>query len=241
MNKKLKIILAVILALLIVAGIGCAVYLGDYYHADATALEAMQQTAAVRTEQSENVTWFIPDNAVAGLIFYPGGKVECEAYAPLMQACAEKGILCALVEMPANLAVFDPSAAQGLSQTHPEIEHWFIGGHSLGGAMAASYAAEHSTELDGLILLAAYSTEDLSETELSVLSVYGTQDGVLNRESYESDKANLPADFTERIIDGGCHAYFGSYGEQDGDGAPTISNEQQISLTADYIADFING
>ena len=170
------------------------------------------------------------------MIFYQGGEVQYEAYAPLMRACAERGILCVLVKMPFNLAVFDIDAADGIQQQYPQIENWYIGGHSLGGSMAASYLGKHTGEYKGLVLLAAYSTENLSETGLHVISVYGTEDQVLNMDKYEQYRENLPPDLTEKVIDGGCHAYFGSYGVQDGDGIPTISREEQIQITADTIA-----
>ena len=194
----------------------------------------------IQVEQGGNVTWFLPERPKAGLIFYPGGKVEVSAYAPLMRAFAENGMLCALVKMPGNLAVLSPNAADGLQQAHPEITDWYIGGHSLGGAMAASYAAKHAEDYDGLILLAAYSTKDLTDTSLQVLSVYGSEDGVMNRDSYEKDRTNLPADCTEVVIQGGCHAQFGSYGAQDGDGTPSISGEEQIRQTAECVDGFVS-
>ena len=169
------------------------------------------------------------------MIFYPGGKVEYTAYVPLMQACAEKGILCVLVEMPFNLAVLDVNAADGIQREYPEIEDWYIGGHSLGGSMAASYLARHTEDYEGLILLGSYSTADLSDTDLDVLSVFGSEDQVMNREKYDENKSNLPTAFTETVIDGGCHAYFGMYGAQEGDGTPTITNEEQIRITVENI------
>ena len=105
--------------------------------------------------------------------------------------------------------------------------------------MAANYAASHDGDYDGLILLAAYSTKDLTGTPLRVLSVYGSEDGVMNQDSYEKNRANLPADTTEIVLDGGCHAQFGSYGPQDGDGIPTISGEEQVRQTAEAIAAFV--
>lgn len=214
---------------------GCA-YLSDYYQANDHAIEAMAvHEDGIQVEQDVSVTWFLPNQPTAGLIFYPGGKVEDTAYAPLMRAIAEKGILCGLVKMPGNLAVFSPNAANGLQQAHPEITDWYIGGHSLGGAMAASYAAKHSDDYAGLILLAAYSTKDLTSTSLRVLSIYGSEDGVLNRDSNEKDLKNLP----EVVIDGGCHAQYDSYGAQKGDGTPTISDEEQIQQTATCISRFI--
>ena len=240
MKKRTRIILSVCLAVLLVFGIGGYAYVLDYYHADETALEAMAyQTGSVQAEQDGDVIWFVPKEPTAGLIFYPGGKVEHTAYAPLLHACAENGILCALVRMPGNLAVLDANAADGLRQKHPEITAWYMAGHSLGGAMAANYAAAHAEDFDGLILLAAYSTKDLTGTPRRVLSVYGSEDGVMNRESYEKNRANLPADTTEVVLDGGCHAQFGRYGPQDGDGIPTISDEEQLRQTAEAITAFI--
>ena len=240
MKKRTRIILSVCLAVLLLFGIGGYAYVSDYYHADETALEAMAyQTDSVQVEQDGDVIWFVPEDPTAGLIFYPGGKVEHTAYAPLLRACAENGILCALVRMPGNLAVLDANAADGLQQKYPEITTWYIAGHSLGGAMASNYAAAHDEDYDGLILLAAYSTRDLSQTTLRVLSVYGSEDGVMNRESYEKNWSNLPADTSEVVLDGGCHAQFGSYGAQEGDGIPTISGEEQVRQTAEAIAAFV--
>ena len=242
MKKRTRIILSVCLALLLVIGIGGYAYVSDYYHADEAALEAMAyQTDRVQAEQDGDVIWFVPEEPTAGLIFYPGGKVEHTAYAPLLHACAENGILCALVQMPGNLAVLADNAADGLQEAYPEITTWYIAGHSLGGAMASNYAAAHAEDFDGLILLAAYSTKDLTGTPLRVLSVYGSEDGVMNRHSYEKNRANLPADTTEVVLDGGCHAQFGSYGPQDGDGIPTISGEEQVRQTTEAITAFIGG
>lgn len=220
----------------------CAIYVSDYYHADMSAIEDMEFASELSVESE---TWedgtlvFTPEEAETGLIFYPGGKVEYLAYQPLMQAFAAEGILCVLVEMPFNLAVLDVDAADGIQEEFPEIEEWYIGGHSLGGSMAASYVADHTDEYEGLVLLASYSTAELADSRLNVISIYGSEDEVLNREKYEKNRSNLPADFTEYVIDGGCHAYFGVYGHQDGDGTPTISNQQQIELTAQQLADWI--
>ena len=156
-----------------------------------------------------------------------------------MESLAEKGMLCILVEMPFRLAVFDMDAAEGIQEQYPEIENWYIGGHSLGGAMAAAYLSENVDDYEGLVLLGSYSTANLSETDLAVLSVYGSEDGVLNREKYEECKVNLPVDFEEVVIDGGCHAYFGMYGVQKGDGTPGIGNEEQIEMTAEAVLELV--
>lgn len=239
MKRRTKVLLSVCLAILLIIGVGGYAYVSDYYHADKTALAAMAyQTDQVQVEQDGEVIWFVPEEPAVGLIFYPGGKVEHTAYAPLLRTCAEWGILCALVQMPCNLAVFNVNGADGVREQFPDVERWYIAGHSLGGAMAASYAAGHVDELDGLVLLAAYSTQDLADSSLDVLSVYGSEDGVLDMKKYKQYRSNLPADTSEMVIDGGCHAQFGSYGPQNGDGIPTISGEEQIRQTAEAIAAF---
>ena len=214
--------------------------MGYYYHTDAAAVEAFAPGIAVeQSTLADDTMVFAPEGAETGLIFYPGGKVEYTAYEPLMEALAAEGIFCALVEMPFNLAVFDVNAAEGIREQYPEIEDWYLGGHSLGGSMAAAYLAEHAEDFEGLILLGSYSTADLSDTELKALSVYGSEDGVLNRENYEENRKNLPGDFTEVVIDGGCHAQFGMYGAQEGDGVPRITNTEQILRTAAEIKNWI--
>ena len=233
-RKKITIIAFIVLAFAIVAG-ACAIYLNDYYRADREAIDVFVSQGKTWKEESEGMIVFEPEGATKGLIFYPGGKVEYTAYIPLMHACAEEGILCVLVEMPFNLAVLDVNAADGIQNEYPEIEDWYIGGHSLGGSMAASYLADNAKDYEGLILLGSYSTADLSATDLTVLSVFVSEDEVMNYAKYDENKSNLPGDFTEIVIDGGCHAYFGMYGAQDGDGMPAITNEEQIRITVENI------
>jgi hypothetical protein len=235
MRTKIKKIVFITAVAAVICFAALYVYSSDYYRADSDAVAAFCTADTIKREQCDGYTAFVPQKANAGIIFYPGGKVEYTAYIPLMQALSEHGVTCVLVEMPFNLAVLDINAADSIQKEYPEIEDWYIGGHSLGGSMAASYVASHTDDYAGLVLLGAYSTADLSESNLAVLSVYGSEDKVMNRENYENNKSNLPTDFTEVVIDGGCHAFFGMYGAQDGDGTPAISNKDQIALTADAI------
>ncbi len=241
MKSKCKLIIILISILLPVALIigGSAAYLSDYYRSDYEAIGAFMPGHSEWKEEPDNTIVFKPENPVAGFIFYPGGKVEHRSYIPLMQELQERGVLCIIVKMPFNLAVFDINAADGIIEEYPGIDNWYIGGHSLGGSMAASYLGDHRDEFKGLVLLGSYSTENLSDTDLRVLSVFGSEDNVMNKESYAEYKANLPEGFTEIEIPGGCHAYFGMYGTQEGDGTPTITNEEQIHITAKYIFELI--
>lgn len=240
-----KWLLASAAAVACIAGIlaaGFGMYVSGSYEAAPEAQALLESGGSGRVQifqEDDRLIVAAPKEPEAGLILYPGGKVAPEAYVPLTDALAQRGILCVLVKMPCNLAVFDADAADGIAEQFPEIKRWYIGGHSLGGAMAASYAAGHAEKLEGLLLLAAYSTEDLSGTELRALSLYGSEDGVLNREKYGECRKNLPADTQENVIEGGCHAYFGMYGEQEGDGKALIAPKEQIEETAYLAAEWI--
>jgi len=157
-----------------------------------------------------------------------------------MHALAEEGVLCVVPKMPLRLAVLDMSAADGIAEQYPGITHWAIGGHSLGGAMAASCAAKHAEEFDALVLLAAYSTAELPE-DLSVVSIYGDADGVMNREKYAEYRANLPEQTAEVVIPGGNHAQFGDYGPQKGDGEAAISPQEQLVRTLQAVLPVLLG
>ena len=240
MKSKRRILIwtiSVMLTIAITVG-GCVIYVSDYYRADSVAIESFTASHSVRAnESSGGFIVFEPIDPNAGFIFYPGGKVEYTAYIPLMSALAEKGLLCILIPMPFNLAVLDMNAAKGMTDKYPKVDNWYIGGHSLGGSMAASFVADNSDDFDGLILLGSYSIEEVT---LPVLSVYGSEDKVMNREKYDKYKTNISSSLTETVIDGGCHAYFGMYGAQDGDGMPSVANEEQIHLTVEEIIKFIN-
>ncbi|MBR0444478.1 MAG: hypothetical protein IJK14_03760 [Clostridia bacterium] len=231
------VIPAAVFALLLCASL---IYLETYYHADSDAIAAFSEDLTVeeRTLAAGEMV-FDPGGTRIGLIFYPGGKVEHEAYVPLMRALSSKGIMCVLCKMPFRLAVFDTHAADAVRETIPEIGHWYIGGHSLGGTVASMEVRAHPGAYEGMILLAAFSNEDLSGESIRVLSIYGSEDRVLNLKQYERARSKLPDTVTEEIITGGCHAGFGMYGAQDGDGTPAITSEEQIRITAGIIADWI--
>lgn len=239
-QKRILIICTVITTVIAVVA-GVAVYLFDYYPADTEAMNEAYPSYRAVMAYGDSIRAYEPSGEIKyGLIFYPGAKVEFTAYEPLMNRLADKGVLCLLVKMPCNLAILGKNAAYGLNIIYPEVEHWYIGGHSLGGAMAADFAYEHGG-FEGLVFLAAYPSKNLSETDMRVLSVYGSNDGVMNKNKYEKSKAKMPSDFTEQVIEGGNHSGFGFYGEQFGDGDAQISNAEQTNITANYIADFILG
>lgn len=234
-----RLAIALIVVMLFGAG-GFYAYVSDYYHAGDTALRLTQEmkTAGVLEDTDQAIEIGDP-HAKTGIVMYPGAKVDPYAYVPLANELSNCGYYCVIAKMPFNLAFFGIDAADPLMNSAPEIEEWWIAGHSLGGAMAAQFASAHSDELSGVFLLAAYAAVDLSTTNLEVELIYGSNDGVLNRTALEENAENLPADSQMKVVEGGNHAGFGDYGPQAGDGECTIGASQQWQEVAYYIDETI--
>lgn len=235
--KTHKIYKIIIIPLLVVIGLISTflVYVDNYYHADQYALDNMESSTYVSISKQDYGYYFDGPNSDDVLIFYPGAKVEEIAYAPMLHLLAKKGMDVCLVTMPFRFAIFGINSASGITSEYDNTyKHYYIGGHSLGGAMAASYASSHSDIIDGLILFASYSTSKIDEN-MKVISIYGSNDEVLQIEKYKDYYSNLPSSTIEHVIQGGNHAQFGSYGHQDGDGEATISKEEQIKETVSVI------
>ena len=239
-TRKVKPIIITVMALLVLIFGLFIGYVSDYYDADETAYALLTSTENVQFLNDSPIHFSPIEQSDTGIIFYPGGKVDEVAYTPLMQPLAEMGHETFVPEMPFHLAVFDVDAADAIIENNPDIKHWYVGGHSLGAAMAASYVADNIDKIDGLILLAGYSTADLSQFNLPVLALYGSEDEVMDTEKVAEYRSNLPADTNEETILGGNHAQFGRYGEQAGDGQAEISIEEQLTMTIQRIQDFIS-
>ncbi|GAB4280549.1 MAG: alpha/beta hydrolase [Candidatus Promineifilaceae bacterium] len=231
MNRKINIkrILLYAAIVLLAAITGFFIWAETPLQATSEAEAALQSDARVIITQDAWITFYpAQETSDTALILYPGGRVEAIAYAPPARAIAEQGYLVILPPMPLNFAFLNANVADDIIAAHPEIRHWVIGGHSLGGAMAANYVYNHPGAVDGLVLWASYPAEnnDLTDREsLLVLSIYGTNDGQAAKLAAADDR--LPPQTRWAVIEGGNHAQFGYYGRQSGDGEATISHEQQ--------------
>ncbi len=259
-KKSLKSLSFILMGIIFTSIMGLFVY-----NNSVGSVQATEVTLETETESKENLRSMVygnPDTATKGLIFYPGANVDFKQYDTLLKGiAADNNILCISVEMPLDIAILDVTAAGRymISCKYKNIKEWYIGGHSLGGAMAATYASIQTSDLDikndikGVILLAAYSPlslkyeshkniftqKEVVDRDVKVLNITATNDGVLNQESYEKYRKNLPDNTTDVVIQGGNHAQFGNYGAQEGDNPATISPEEQIRQTVQAIKNFI--
>ena len=238
MKHRKRVLWAILLSAAVLA-LAFGVYVSDCYRATDAALACLDEAGGPKVRSVDQTLCVETPGATTALAFYPGGKVQAEAYMPLLRRIARDGTDCYLVKMPFNLAVFGVNRVEGVMAAHPH-DRWLLAGHSLGGAMAARWAAAHPGRLDGLVLLAAYPDRPLPE-DLPVLVLYGSEDGVLNRSNLERSASLLPPDAVVRQLSGGNHAYFGSYGEQRGDGIATVTPEAQWEWTAEWIGRMVSG
>jgi pimeloyl-ACP methyl ester carboxylesterase len=227
--------LAAVLVLAVLAG--CASY--------APGPGALASRDGVEVRQEGRSLLVLPrtggDTAAIGLVFYPGGLVDHRAYVPLAALIARAGHPVVIVQMPLDLAVLGKRRGLAVPPLLPGVGRWAIGGHSLGGAMAADLVHDEPGRFAGLVLLAAYPPDgaSIASTGLPVLSIAGTRDGVVNREKLEGSRALLPPTARFVSLEGGNHAQFGDYGPQKGDGEPGIGREQQLEAAADEIVRFL--
>lgn len=243
MKKLLRILGFTLLTFVIVAITGFLVWAATPPAPESPALESMQSTQAVDFKEMDRWLVFTPADITpqTGLILYPGGRVDYRAYSAHAQGIAAEGFLVVVVPMPLNFAFLGANRAADVMIAFPEIETWVVGGHSLGGAMAAEFAYDNPNLVDGLLLWASYPAQntDLSSSQLNLLSISASNDGLATRQDIEDSITRLPEDAIFIEIEGGNHAGFGWYGPQSGDGQLAISQEAQqrqiISDTSQWL------
>jgi hypothetical protein len=225
-RARRRIILAVPALIVCAALVGVVAYARPFLAAP-VAVAALIPDDRVRT--ADRITWYelVPvrkdkaGNAIpptTGLVFVPGARVDSRAYAHLLRPLAEAGYFVAVLKEPLGLSVLDPDHAETLLAVHPEIAHWALAGHSLGGVTAAGLA-DSNEQVNALVLLGSYPASRIVRTDLKVLSIYGSADGLTTPAKIDETRVRLPATTRYVEVSGAVHSWFGDYGEQPGDGS----------------------
>lgn len=194
------------------------------------AVEALESSDLVEVIQDPWLAFSPAQGAPStGFIFYPGGRINPKGYASLMNAIASEGYLVVIPEMPINMAVFNANVADEIIAHYPDIKHWVIGGHSVGGTMAAQYTAQNPEVIKGLAIWASYPADnaDTSEFDIPVISIYGSREERVNDASIGERKHLLPEDTLYIRIEGGDHHQFGAYEINPEEHLATISRASQ--------------
>jgi pimeloyl-ACP methyl ester carboxylesterase len=201
------------------------------------------------TERTIELRSAITPHDAAGLIFYPGGLVEPEAYVPLLAPIADAGFPVIIARMPLGLASTAPNRAGELLDVELAAEKatrlWVLAGHSVGGSAAARFISRQAYSyptVRGLVLLGAYPSagDSLANSGYPVLSIWASEDGLANADDRASTRSLLPSHAQIAIIDGGNHSGFGEYGPQNGDGERRIPLGDQHAQVQELIIRFLD-
>ena len=232
-----------LLAVLVLAVAGLFIWSAtSTYPAGETALAALESSSTVSVSRDGWIVFTPATEPENGLIFYPGGLVEPASYTPVLRQIAEQGVLVVITPMPLNLAIFDTNEANAVIDAYPEIGHWVLAGHSLGGAAAGIYAENNPGKIDGLAIWDSYPPDsaDLSDNDIAVISIHGTTNGVPNTDNFDDKRNLVPADAIFSPIEGASHAQFGDYGPQKGDVVPVISMGEQHERVVALMMGFLD-
>ena len=242
-KKIIKYAFIGILTVIIIGVLGVLIWSKTgTYPARMVAATALESTGSVTITQDRWIVFEPSQETDTGLIFYPGGLVEPTAYAPILHKIAEKGVLVIITPMPLNLAILNTGAANAVIEAYPQISNWILAGHSLGGASAAIFAENNPGTIDAIVFWDSYPPDsaDLSDNNISAVSIYGTTNNFPNTENFNVKKHLLPLDARFIAIEGASHAQFGDYGPQKGDVVASISLAEQHERVAEIMLDFIN-
>lgn len=234
--------LALVVVVALVGAAGGAFYFSQGFHGSDASIEQVRSNENVTVEQSNGGYALSPSTnaSTTALVFYPGARVEPDAYLSTFAPVVERaGITVYVPDLPLNVGLLGVGTASEIQQATPAVERWYVGGHSLGGVAACRYAATNPDSVDGLVLFASYCDQDVSGQELAALSLTGSDDTVLDRESYDDARGRLPADARFHEIEGVNHSQFGSYSGQRGDEPATVRYETAHDRIATAVVEWL--
>ncbi|MGM0606418.1 MAG: alpha/beta hydrolase [Halobacteriota archaeon] len=245
-----RIVVWIVVLLVATIGAGLIALDAASYDADPDRLAAVETTHDVTVDRYGRGYAIASGPVTAetiGLVYYPGGLVDPGAYVHTLAPVAERrDVVVVIPHVRLGLSILDVDRADAVRADYPAIDRWMVGGHSLGGAAACRYAADPDAELEGLVLHGSYCDVDIADRStatgepLPVLSVLGTADGVIDRDAERAGRSNLPPGATIVEIEGLTHAQFGAYGEQSGDGDPSIDDETARDRIVDALVAFVD-
>jgi len=233
----------IIQTLWITFGILFILWMANSFRAHGFDRSILESDSKITIAETDQFITFRPNasSQPVGLIFFPGGMVQPEAYAPLLRTIAEQGYNVFIVKLPFGSAPLQSQETYVMEQAleiidiNASVQYWVVGGHSRGAAIASRFAVLHGGSFDGLLLIGTSHPKEaafnLSNSNLAVTKIYAANDGLASPPEVEVNAIYLPETTHWVFIDGGNHSQFGYFGTLLGDNAATISRAQQQELT----------
>lgn len=244
-RSRLRTIGRIVVLLTALVWVGAVAWLRPYPAVE-PALSAMRSDVSVTVTESPAEIVMAPTAAAdtTGVLFQPGALVDPRAYAAVLRPLAENGYTVVIAKQPLGIAFLATGALDAARSAHPEVAGWVVGGHSLGGTVAALEADDTDSDTAspavGLLLFASYPASDISSSlTVPATSISGTRDGLATPAKIDASRATLPPDTLFTVIDGASHAQFGDYGEQPGDGVPDINQGEARRLISEASLAFV--
>jgi hypothetical protein len=231
------------LAAFVAAIIGFVVWAELPMRADPAALSLVEAQTGFSVEDDGTTVVMTPDAPTGvGLVFISGARVDAPAYEYKLSGLAQAGVTVVIVRPVLNFAIFDQRPLTDFEAAAPGVDHWYVGGHSLGGVKACMYAADGAADgtVEGLVFFGSYCANDISATGLPVLSLAGENDALSTPQKIEDAAPLLPATAEFVTIPGSNHAQFGNYGDQPGDGTSTATDADVRGTITDAVAAFVS-
>lgn len=243
-RRVVGIVGASIGALFVLAVVGFVIWANLTYSAEPGPLASVAHDERVEVAERDGAVVMTPSQGVeaSGLIFFAGAKVEPEAYQATFRETVAAGRTVVIVQSFLNLPLFETRPLSDFTGLAPEVDTWAVGGHSMGGVKACMFAESEPDDVAALVLFASYCADDAlaGRDDLDVLSLSATNDGLATPAKIGASVADLPADTRFEAIEGAVHAQFGAYGEQPGDGRPTISDDQARAKITEALEDLLS-
>ena len=236
----LKVLGRVAASIVTVVVLGALVWLRPFA-ATPEAVAAMSGSADVRVTDAPAHIVIAPTSGAPtrGLIFQPGARIDPRAYVPMLSEVSRRGVVVFVVKPPFGIGFLAMTAPHAFIDRHPEVTSWTLAGHSLGGVVAAEFVHDHPDLVRGLALWASFPVDSLADrSDLAVASVSGTRDAFTTPADIEASRPLLPGDTAYTPVEGAVHSTFGDYGEQPGDGTPTVGRaeaQRQIVAATDAL------
>ncbi|KAL3924747.1 MAG: hypothetical protein SGILL_000857 [Bacillariaceae sp.] len=202
----------------------------------------------------------IGDSVENALVFYPGMLIDHLAYSTVLGNLSDQGILVLLVNAGPSRMCNEVASVEHLKRLQHEIstlmgitvKEWTIGGHSLGGMVAANLTQQRGfpSDITQLVQWAIPGEPcNLFKSKhvlKSVLRISASKDEIVKPfqlgDTHIRDKFPPNCDVQLEMIVGGNHAGFGHYGPQifpGKDGERGIVLEQQQVKVVQWTSQFI--